>query len=130
MAYNKDEVIKQALTAIETEECVTIEEVLLYIPIHKATFYDWDLDENDDIKGAINAMKVKLKKGMRRNWRKSDNPTLQIAEYKLMANPEESDALNTSKVKNENTHKFEDIPKITIIEAGSTSRSDNGIQAE
>jgi hypothetical protein len=40
-----------------------------------------------------------------------------------MASPDEADALNTSKVKNENTHKFEDIPKITFIEAGST---DNG----
>jgi hypothetical protein len=126
MAYDREEILKQALTAIDTEECVTIEEVLLYLPISKKTFYDWELHELHDLKDAINSMKIKLKKGMRRNWRKSDNATLQIAEFKLMANPDEADALNTSKVKQENTHKFDDIPKITFIEAGST---DNGNQS-
>lgn len=114
MAYNRDEVLQQALTAIETEECVTIEEVLLYLPCAKSTFYSLQLDESNELKEALNAMKVKLKKKMRRNWRNSDNATLQIAEFKLISTDEERDRLNTSKVQQDNTHTFKNKPSIIL----------------
>lgn len=113
--YDKDEILQKALQAIEVEECTTIDEVCLYLPISRATFYNYGLDKIDDIKHAIDNVKVRLKKGMKRNWHKSDNPTLQIAAFKLMANETEQDALNTSRVKQENTHTFQNKPTILLV---------------
>ena len=117
MAYDRDEILKKAIQVVTDEECVTIEEVCLYLPIHRATFYGWGLDKSDELKEAIDSQKIKLKKGMRRNWRKSDNPALQIAEYKLMATDEEIEKITVSKVKQDTTMKFENLPKI-VINAG------------
>lgn len=99
MAYNQDEIIEQALKVIEEEECVTIDEVCLYLPIGRNTLYSWELDKLNKLKEAIEGQKIKQKKKMRRNWRNSDNATLQIAEFKLMANVDELETLTISKVK-------------------------------
>jgi hypothetical protein len=123
MGYNKEEILEKALKAIEDEECTTIDEVCLYLPISRATFYNYGLDKVDDIKEALEKVKVRLKKGMKRNWHKSDNPTLQIAAFKLMASESEQDALSTSKVKQENTHNFQNKPTI-ILDFGKEDKRD------
>jgi hypothetical protein len=97
----KEEVIAKALEVIPREQCVTIEELCLYLPIKKGTFYAWDLNDDDSIKAAINEEKVKVKQHLRRKWRDSDNATLQVAELKLCANEEELDVLSTNRVKAE-----------------------------
>ncbi len=126
MAYNKDEILQKALSAIDNEECVTIEEVLLFLPIATSTFYAWEMEKSEDLKDALNAMKVKLKKKMRRNWRNSDNATLQIAEFKLISSDEERDKLNTQKVQQDNTHSFKDKPTINLIMADGSKANDSG----
>jgi hypothetical protein len=95
----KEEIIAEALKIIPREQCVTIEELCLYLPIHIRTFYEWDLHEEQDIKSAINLEKVKVKQHLRRKWRDSDNATLQVAELKLCANEEELEVLSTNRVK-------------------------------
>lgn len=114
MAYNKDEILQKALSAIEDEECVTIEEVLLFLPISTSTFYAWELEKSEELKEAINAQKVRLKKKMRRNWRNSENATLQIAEFKLISSDEERDKLSTSKVTTDQTHSIKGKPTILL----------------
>jgi hypothetical protein len=126
VAYNKDEILQKALSAIDNEECVTIEEVLLFLPIATSTFYAWEMEKSEDLKDALNAMKVKLKKKMRRNWRNSDNATLQIAEFKLISSDEERDKLNTQKVQQDNTHSFKDKPTINLIMADGSKANDSG----
>lgn len=115
MAYDKAEIIAKALLAIETEECVTIEEVLLFLPISKQTFYTWGLDEIDELKDAIHSQKIKVKQKLRRKWRSSDNPVLQIAEFKLISTDEERDKLSTSKVHTENSHTIKGKPTINLV---------------
>lgn len=115
MAYDKAEIIAKALSAIETEECVTIEEVVLFLPISKRTFYEWELHESQEIKDALDAVKIKVKKTMRRKWRSSDNPVLQIAEFKLISTDEERDKLSTSKVHTENSHTIKGKPTINLV---------------
>jgi hypothetical protein len=125
VAYNKNEILQKALSAIDNEECVTIEEVLLFLPIATSTFYAWEMEKSEDLKDALNAMKVKLKKKMRRNWRDSDNATLQIAEFKLISSDEERDKLNTHKVQQDNTHSFKDKPTINLILADGSKANDS-----
>jgi hypothetical protein len=127
VAYNKEEIVKKALSAIEDEECVTIEEVLLFLPISTSTFYAWELEKSEDLKAAINAMKVKLKKKMRRNWRNSDNATLQIAEFKLISTDDERDKLNTSKVQQDTNHTFNQLPKVTFEVINGSPEQSNEI---
>lgn len=123
MAYDKDAILQKALQAIEAEECVTIEEVLLYLPCAKSTFYALGVDDSNELKEAIAAMKVKLKKGMRRNWRKSENPALQIAEFKLMATDEEIEKITISKVKQDTTHDIKKTGRIIFDFGGYTDQT-------
>ena len=120
MAIDRDDIIKKALEAIEDEECVTIEELCLFIPCGKTTFYALGLNDVNEIKEAIETMKVKLKKGMRRNWRKSENPALQIAEFKLMGTDQEIEKITISKVKSDNIHTVRMPQMIEEIDYGTT----------
>jgi hypothetical protein len=97
-AFDKDEMLHRALDVIKAEECVTLEEVVLFMPCGKTTFYALGLNEVNEIKEAIEQQTIAIKKKMRRNWRNSDNATLQIAEFKLISNDSELERLNTQKV--------------------------------
>jgi hypothetical protein len=55
---------------------------------------------------------------MRKKWVASDVPALQIAAYKLEADEDELELLTVSKVKQDTTMKFENLPKIVIERAG------------
>lgn len=98
MAYDREELKRQALEIIDREEITTFNEIHLYMKAHRATLYTHELDKDDDIKKAIEGQKVAIKKKMRRNWRNSDNATLQIAEFKLLSSDDELARLNTQKV--------------------------------
>ena len=126
MQYSTQELMEMAIKAINEEDCVTFDEVCLYLPVSRATFYNHELDKMDSIKEAITAKKVQLKKKLRRNWRASDNAVLQIAEFKLMATEDERDALTQSKVKSDNTHTIQGKPTIAIdfIDGDSKGQSE------
>jgi hypothetical protein len=98
MAYDRDELKRQALEIIDREEITTFGEIHLYMKAHIATLYTHELNKDEDIKKAIEAQKTAIKKKMRRNWRNSDNATLQIAEFKLLSSDDELARLNTQKV--------------------------------
>ena len=55
-------------------------------------------DKNDILKQALEKNKKIVKRGLRNKWYKSDNPTLQVALYKLLADDEEWKKLNNSRV--------------------------------
>lgn len=116
--------LKKALEVIPAEECVTMEEVILFLPCGKTTFYALGLNESNDIKDAIEAQKIAIKNKLRRNWRNSDNATLQIAEYKLISTDAELERLNTSKVNNNVTISKPGIK--LVIGAEDDEEDDNG----
>jgi hypothetical protein len=96
--YNTDEMLKMAIEVIKAEQCVTIEEIVLFMPMDKGTFYDHKLHEHPELKFQLQQMKVAIKNKMRRKWRDSENATLQIAEFKLIGTDEEVDRLNTQRI--------------------------------
>jgi len=97
MAYDGKELLKQSLKIIETEEVVFIEELVSYLPCDKKTFYTHKLHENPDIKAAMTKNKVSKKAKLRKKWFDSENATLQVALYKLLANEEELERLQNTK---------------------------------
>lgn len=67
---------------------------LFYNDLAKAQFYNLELDESDAIKGALDANRTKAKQKMLNNWRESENSTLNIAAYRLIATDDERRKLN------------------------------------
>jgi hypothetical protein len=96
--YDKDELVKKALDIIVKEDVTCLAELWLCMGISQTTGYKYGLDDLEEIKKAIDQQKTSLKKKMRRNWRNSDNATLQIAEFKLLSSDDELARLNTQKV--------------------------------
>jgi len=91
----KEECISICLEAIEKDPDITnISELCISLPFSSAHFYDLELQKVESIKKAIDANKVKLKKGLKKNWKDSTNPTLQLAVFKLNATDEELKALS------------------------------------
>ena len=110
---DKKKIYKETFELIDKHKLIFIEDIVSFLPITKTTFYDYfkiESNEMDAIKGALNKNKIELKVSMRSKWYKSENPTLQMGLYKLLANEDELDRLNGNKTINVNT----ELPKITI----------------
>lgn len=99
MAYNKEDLIKKSLNAIKKHKLIFIEEVVSYLPCDKTTFYRHECHECNEVKEALEDNKVSEKVQLRKNWRKSKNPALNIALYRLCATDQEIDKISTSKHK-------------------------------
>lgn len=96
--YNTEELVEKSLKAIEQYGIHFIDDVIVHLPCSRATFYNHGLDKLDLIKDAIDANKIKLKTNLRKKWYESDNPTTQIALYKLLANQNELKALTNQTI--------------------------------
>ena len=112
MAYKKTDMIKQCLKAIEENDLVFIEEIIAFVPFNRATFYNHNLDKLDTIKKALDDNRIKIKVGLRKNWRESKSPALQIALYRLLATESEYDRLILQKV--DHTSKGESLRPLEI----------------
>lgn len=99
MAYKTQELEQKALEVIQKNMLVFIHEVATFMNIERQTFYNHGLDKLDTIKEALEKNKSTLKAGLRKKWYESDNATVQIALYKLIGSDEESDRINSQKVK-------------------------------
>jgi hypothetical protein len=114
MAYDREELIKKALDLIEPEQVTDLGELAGALGISKTTLYAFGLNELDEIKEAIDKVKRTIFNKMRRKWRDSENATLQIAEARLLSTDEQLERLTINRVKQDNTHKFDQLPKITF----------------
>ena len=97
MRYKKTKLEELALKAIKDNKLTWHDEVVAFLPIARSTYYNKEMDKLDTIKDAIDKNKIEMKAKMKAKWFNSDNPTLQIALMKMIANDEEYDKLNTSK---------------------------------
>lgn len=97
MAYNKKKLYKTAINTLKDDnEIVFIEDLCICMAISKPTFYEHfpvDSNELNEIKELIQKNKTNLKKDLRKKWYKSDNATLNICAYKLLATDEERNLL-------------------------------------
>ena len=115
MAYDKEEIFKRAIAAIEgDDDIVFMEDVISAVGISSSTFYSLmpsTSEESSRLKEKLLDNCARLKKGMRKNWKVSDaSASLQISLYKLIGTKEEREALN-----NESASK-DALPPIIKIE--------------
>lgn len=84
-------------------------------------------DKNDTLKEALENNKKLIKRGLRAKWYKNDNPTVQVALYKLLADEDELSRLNNnSKMEVTGANGEALIPTISIlpVEVKNDSNSD------
>lgn len=115
MAYNKEEIYKQALEATEKHDLFFIEDVVAYVSCGRSTFYELfpdGSDELDAIKELTSKNKITTKVKMRKNWLDSDNATLQMGLMKIISTDEEAHRLNGSRTQTDITTKGEAISTI------------------
>lgn len=93
MAYKTEELLKKAIEAIKEYDLIFIEEVVSFLPCSKPTLYKHKLDEVNELKELLEKNRINTKIFLRNKWRNSDNATLQMALYKLLASEAERKAL-------------------------------------
>jgi hypothetical protein len=89
MAYDKIKIFEQAKEVIVKHKLFFIDDIIAFLPISKSTFYEWKLEQSDELKDLLNINRTELKVSMRSKWYKSNAPALQMALMKLIATPEE-----------------------------------------
>lgn len=100
MAYSRKRLFEQAMQVLEERNLFFVEDLVAFLPCDRATFYrkfPQGCDECDTIKRALETNKVRTKSAIRHRLFNMDNPTAQLALYRMIATPEERDAISTTK---------------------------------
>jgi hypothetical protein len=95
--YNKKQIFEDSKKLIVEKNLLFVQDIIDLLPCSKATFYLYFPDssnELDELRDLLNENKVNGKIELRNRWKKSDNSTLQLALYRLMASPDEHRMLN------------------------------------
>lgn len=101
--YDKEQELDNVVKAIEENSICFFEDIELYVAPSKRIMQDWGFHELPTIKEQLAKNKVKRKSKMRKKWEDSDNATLQISAYKLMATDEELEKLTVNNNKNQHS---------------------------
>jgi|TARA_Y100000310_G_C20702427_1_gene831110 hypothetical protein len=92
--YDVDKMVEVSKAAIKEHNITFIEDICAFLPCCLRTFYAYKMHEMQDLKDLIHANKVKMKQGLKKKWYDDGSAAERIALYKLLASPEERDALN------------------------------------
>ena len=99
--FDKDDLIKESLRLIKKERLCFVDDIAALLPCSRRTFYNMELHKVHDIKDSLDSQKINKKRSLRNRWEDSENATLQVGLYKLLANDDELERLNNSKQKTE-----------------------------
>lgn len=97
MAYNKENLYKQAEQAIKGNNLFFIEDVIAFMPCAKPTFYDYfkpESNELNNLKELLEQNKIKTKSAIRSKLFKSEKAGELLALYRLICTNEERQMLN------------------------------------
>lgn len=93
----RGKLILECLKIIEEYKIFFITDLVGFLPISRATFYNYGLDKLDIIKDAIATQRIKAKQLLKARWLQANAPaTCQIALYKLLGTQEERAILSNN----------------------------------
>jgi len=126
MAYSeqdKHDMYEAMVKAIEKHRIKFYYQLFAFVPQSQETGTNFlkQLGKLEAIKDLINQQKTEGKVKAINKWEKSDNPALQLAYFKLLANENELDRLTLNKNQNEN----KDVDKFKIIESDEDSSNED-----
>lgn len=122
MAYSKEEILKEAIAAVESHSLYFIDDVVAFVACSRSTFYEYfpaDSDELDSLKELLNRNKISMKVKLRARLSEGEKAAEILALYKLIATEDERRALSMQHV--DHTTKGE---KINIISLGNGTKPD------
>jgi hypothetical protein len=122
MSYDRNKVFEQAKEVIVKHKLFFIEDIVAFLPIAKSTFYEWKLEQSDELKGLLETNRVTLKVSMRSKWYTSNAPALQMALMKLIATPEELKKLSMQFIESENKHEVKEFT-VKILDGSTNEQS-------
>lgn len=128
--YEAEDLEKQAIALIEAHGLVFIDDVCAYLPCSRKTFYDKGLDKLHTIKDALAKVRVSKKVALRKNWEESQNATLQMGLYKLLATPEELAALSMQHIDHSTKGESINPKRIFFIDTDGSERDEYGNKRE
>lgn len=105
MAYDKEELEKLSLKVIKDEKIAWYSYLIAYLPCSSSTFYNLEMEKVESIKEALYNNKIERKEKLVSKWENSDNATLSIAAFKLLADDQELNRLNNSQKDEDNVVK-------------------------
>ena len=112
MAYDREKIYKQALSALkENKDIHFIDDLLCFLPISRPTFYDFfpvDSDKLNTIKEGIELNKLKAKIDIRKKLYNGDKAAELISLYKLIGTDDERRALSMQSI--DHTTKGDKLP--------------------
>lgn len=121
--YEKyEKLVNQCIEIIKTNEILFISDLISYLPISKATFYNYKLDKLDALKEAINDQRIFVKQGIRKALVKTNTPAGLAMVYKMIATPEERAAINSYHEPKPSSEEAESTPIKDLFESLRRSR--------
>lgn len=130
VTYKTEDLEKQAIALIEEKSLVFIDEVCAYLPCSMSTFYAHKLEKSEAIKEALAKNRVSKKLALRSNWEESQNATLQMGLYKLLATPEELAALSMQHIDHSTKGESINPKRIFFIDTDGSERDEYGNKRE
>jgi len=117
MAYTekqKQAILQKAIKVAKEKKLYFISDVTAYLPIDYTTFWKWGYNKNNELKEILEDNRIFTKVDLRNRWAESNNATLNIALYKLIASDEERRVLADREIVIESeTDIPKDIDKLT-----------------
>ena len=117
MNDKQKEIFEQSKDLIVKHKLLFVKDIVDFLPITRKTFYNYFPDGSEElaeISKLLDINKVSIKANLRGKWYNSDNATLQLALYRLVADSEEHRMLNQHYV--DHTTNGDKITTVNIIE--------------
>jgi len=118
----KTEVFEEATNKAKEDGMHFIQDVIAFMSISKSTFYEWfpaESEEMETLKQLLNKNKIQTKIEIRQKLAKGDKAAELIALYKLLATPDERDALSMQRI--DHTSKGKEIKSSSGIDYSKLS---------
>ncbi len=97
LRYPKKELYDKAVKVITENNLFFFDDVIAFLPCDRATFYRRfppDSPEHKDMLDKMELNRVRTKSSIRHKLYTMDNPTAQLALYRMLATPEERKAIS------------------------------------
>lgn len=119
MAHDKAKQYEaELLKVIKEKKIAFLDHCFAYTTFSRKTAYNHKLHEIHTIREAIENNRVSAKNYMLNKWIGSDNPTLQVAAFRLLSNSEEHQKLNQQYIDHSNKDGTLRNIELTIVKDG------------
>jgi len=128
MARNPEEYVAEVVNVVETNNLYRIKQIFAYYSgMSYGYFFELGLNKNEKILKALEDNRTLATTSMLHNWVGSDNPTLQVAAMKLLADDEDRQKLAQAYVEQKTTTQHTIAELENEVQAGEYTDAEKAI---